>query len=753
MIEQVNMNQQGMLAKLLAKENLRIQHGNYATAFFDTQSRVLGLPIWKTSGKNVYDLLVGHEVGHALFTPTSGIEKFRQELPEVPFDICNIVEDIRIERMIQDTYPGLATTFRQAYETLVADNFFGIKGKDISKMGFADRLNLHAKAGKVVDVKLTADEQAIYDRCIKAADFDEVIQICKDIAHLVGKRKQDESGSDAQASKPQGDKQEDAPQTPSNDQTDDNQDKQDESGSSEGSGDDSEQDSNGEATDGEGDGAGDGDGSQQPTDEKAEDSIEQTPMPGYQPGNTTLKDELTSQTAKAFNEAVKSIQQTDGVAHFIAPSKEIINSCITPYQKLLAARQTKPRYAAYMNHSSTKAHYTETKASAKKYVSGLTREFEMRKSAHQYSRASVAKTGTLNMSKLHSYRYSEDIFKSITKLANAKNHGMMMFVDYSSSMTHSLGYVLEHTVNLVMFCRSLNIPFEVYGFTNPSVANKLHDNVAHDEISLSYLSLIQTFSSKMSKAEFDLAIEQTLAQSYFFKGPGRAVGYELGGGNYCQVTSAFEGLSGTPLQECVVAAHVLVSEFRKANPVQKMNVVFLTDGDGSGLGRHQTEAGMKAAGGGNWTSKMKGNLGGFEVTLNDDGFSYEKLIQNLRKATGSTVVGFFIPNSQNQAIAYAGRAMEYTRKSFPSISTWKDARATYRKDNCLIIKGGYGFDEYYVLAAGKDLNIDTDDEFDTDFEVVDVKKSQSKLARAFTEFNNTKRTQRVVLSKFSQVIA
>jgi len=50
MIEQVNMNQQGMLAKLLAKENLRIQHGNYATAFFDTKSRVLGLPIWKTSG-------------------------------------------------------------------------------------------------------------------------------------------------------------------------------------------------------------------------------------------------------------------------------------------------------------------------------------------------------------------------------------------------------------------------------------------------------------------------------------------------------------------------------------------------------------------------------------------------------------------------------------------------------------------------------------------------------------------------------
>jgi len=745
MIEQVNMIQQGMLAKLLAKENLRIQHGNYATAFFDTESRVLGLPMWKTSGKNVYDLLVGHEVGHALFTPMSGIEKFRLELPEVPFDICNIVEDIRIERMIQDTYPGLATAFRQAYETLVADNFFDIKGKDISKMNFADRLNLHAKAGKAVAVNLTADEQAIYDRCIKAQNFDEVIEICKDIAHLVGKRKEDETGSSA-AGKSDGDKQEDAPESPSNEDSGDEAENED-SGSSEGSSDGSEQDSDDESdNDGEADGG-------QPSDEQAEDSVEQAPMAGSQAGNTTLKDELTSSTAAAFEQAVKSIRQTDGFAHFLAPRKEAVLNSITPYAKLLEARQAKPRYAAYMNHAATKAHFMETKASAKKYVASLAREFEMRKAAHQYSRASVAKTGTLNMSKLHSYRYSEDIFKSITKLANAKDHGMMMFVDYSSSMFHSLGYVLEHTINLVMFCRSLNIPFEVYGFTNPAQP-KMLDQMAHDEISLAYLSLIQTFSSKMSKAEFDLAIEQTLAQAFFYKGGGRTVGYDLGVGNgYCPARSSHEGLSGTPLQECVVAAHILVSEFRKANPIQKMNVVFLTDGDGSNLSRHQTSAGMKASGPNYAASKMKGNLGGSEISLNDGLYSYEKLIQNLRKATGSTVIGFFIPNSPNHAIRYAEYALEYTRKSFDRAATFKDAHATYRKDNSLIIKDGYGFDEYYILASGKDLDIDTDDEFDTDFEIVDIKKSQGKLARAFTEFNNTKRTQRVVLSKFSQVIA
>ena len=62
----------GILPKLLAKENITIQHGNYSTAWFDIKNRVLGLPMWKDMGKDVYDLLIGHEVGHALETPYEG---------------------------------------------------------------------------------------------------------------------------------------------------------------------------------------------------------------------------------------------------------------------------------------------------------------------------------------------------------------------------------------------------------------------------------------------------------------------------------------------------------------------------------------------------------------------------------------------------------------------------------------------------------------------------------------------------------
>ena len=53
----MNLSAQEYLAKLLAKENLSVQHGNYSTASFDVENRVLRLPLWKDKGKDVYDLL------------------------------------------------------------------------------------------------------------------------------------------------------------------------------------------------------------------------------------------------------------------------------------------------------------------------------------------------------------------------------------------------------------------------------------------------------------------------------------------------------------------------------------------------------------------------------------------------------------------------------------------------------------------------------------------------------------------------
>ena len=93
------------LPKLLAKENIDIRHGNYKTPWFDIKNRVLGLPMWKDMGKDVYDLFVGHEVGHALETPFEGWHDSPEKLKGCPRSYINVIEDARIERKIQSRYP------------------------------------------------------------------------------------------------------------------------------------------------------------------------------------------------------------------------------------------------------------------------------------------------------------------------------------------------------------------------------------------------------------------------------------------------------------------------------------------------------------------------------------------------------------------------------------------------------------------------------------------------------------------------
>ena len=127
------------LPKLLAKENLTIRHGNYQTPWFDIKNRVLGLPLWKDMGKDVYDLFVGHEVGHALETPYEGWHDSPEKLQGCPRSYINVIEDARIERKVKTRYPGLVGPFSRAYANLFEDNFFGTEDIDVSEL--TDNLN------------------------------------------------------------------------------------------------------------------------------------------------------------------------------------------------------------------------------------------------------------------------------------------------------------------------------------------------------------------------------------------------------------------------------------------------------------------------------------------------------------------------------------------------------------------------------------------------------------------------------------
>ena len=145
------------LAKLLATEDLVVEHKQTQTACFNVHTSVLTLPMWDKASNTVYDLLVGHEVGHALFTPDENwLEKVA-----IPPQFVNVVEDARIEKMMKRKYAGLAKTFYHGYKELQAEDFFSISDSNVADLNLADRANLYFKVGNFIDISFAEDELAI----------------------------------------------------------------------------------------------------------------------------------------------------------------------------------------------------------------------------------------------------------------------------------------------------------------------------------------------------------------------------------------------------------------------------------------------------------------------------------------------------------------------------------------------------------------------------------------------------------------
>ncbi len=114
-----------ILAKLLAGENINVVHqSGIATASFDLSARTMYLPIWENMDGDLYDMLTGHEVGHARWTPQEGWHTAIDERGRKFKSCMNVVEDARIEKLIKRKYPGLAKSFANAYRNLFDRDFF-----------------------------------------------------------------------------------------------------------------------------------------------------------------------------------------------------------------------------------------------------------------------------------------------------------------------------------------------------------------------------------------------------------------------------------------------------------------------------------------------------------------------------------------------------------------------------------------------------------------------------------------------------
>lgn len=716
----VNQEVKGTLAKLLATENLTIEHRKVSTAFFDVEKRVLCLPIWKTASNIVYDLLVGHEVGHALYTPN-------ESFGAAPKAFLNVLEDARIEKMMKQTYPGLRKSFFEGYRELWDMDFFGVKGEDQSILPLIDRINLYYKGNNTIPF---SDEEMVWvERVAKTNTFQDVIDLANEL-YAYAQEKQEEKESIAIPPVPNGERQADDEQevTP---QEDDEQ----------------------ESVEDEYDDNADSDTESKPSDDPADLDTPSYEVGGQEGGEQY--DETESVTDAALQESLETLVD-DNAKEWIylnIPDPDL-KDYVVPYQKVtdelhehFYQRQfenddQKDYY--FKNLEYAVDHYTKFKKDTQKTVNYLCKQFEMKKSADEYRRAAISKTGVIDTNSLHKYKLTDDIFKKTTVIPEGKNHGLVMHIDWSGSMQHQLLDTLKQTYNLIWFCKKSGIPFRVYGF----VSGYQHDNSKNEEIEqeLNELAiaedfqLFEFFSSRQNAKSLEESMKLVYLQAFAMGG------YRI---SYCYKYS----LGGTPLSEAIYLTRGIVADMKKVENVTKVNVICLTDGEANPISFVQ-EIAEENRYYKNRTKRytylchQRGKL----FFLRDPKTGYTRRISSKPWKTTQEIVSFYREitdyNWVGIRICSKGDLTKLVREILPIDEVAKIDKQ-WKKERFASVKERAGFTEaFYMPDRGTG-----DSSHDLEVKQKSEVATKAELTRAFKKHMGSKMTNKTILNAFIEQIA
>jgi hypothetical protein len=721
---------------------LHIEQRKVDTASFNTKTRVLTVPILdKEVPAYTYDLFMGHEVGHALWTPYDGWVK-AQLKDKINKDILNIVEDSRIERKIKYKYPGIRNSFVKAYNELFGQDFFGTDGKNLDTLNFIDRVNLHQKVGAGLNIQFNEKERELIAEVESTEKFDDVIRVTKLIQKYLEDKVKEELQSQPQKQKvkvkvlegePEGEEKMEIPEGidpdadtefefefEQKDKTEDSQDEPKEDGESNNAGEDEPtSEDTGESVEG-----GTSESEESPSDETSDENGKGTSSKFEQQLQEALEKELRSFTDEAYKQNEKTLfDESGGAFTYVDIPQMDTKRCIFDYKDVIT------KYKDESDKTDIKE-FNRIRTDSNKVVSYLVKEFEMRKNADQSKSATISKTGELNMSKIFSYKFSEDIFKKISIVPGGKSHGLVMFLDWSGSMHNHLENTIKQLISLVLFCKKVNIPYEVYAFSDGTVGEHTGQQIGTktNQMVLGKLSLINFLSSRMSAADFTYACSMLVYLAHS--------NHPLNWLN----------LSSTPLNESIIAAMDIIPEFQKKYRLQLVNTVFLTDGDSNGSRSYYYDESYY-----NRTMNIDCRKGSVvvirdpvtknEVKFTMDGRNYGTSFTNafvklLKLRTNCNIVGFYV---------ISGREFSSYGERWFTKGNFEVAKEQFKKDRYAILTES-GFDEYYFLRSN---GLNTDEE---DFEVAEG-VTQRGLVSAFTKYAGNKIANRVVLNRFIGMIA
>lgn len=658
---------QDRLAKLLATENISVIRSNVVTASFDLKNRTLILPRWKEMTPEVEEMLMLHEVGHALYTTTSKYEVVFKEKRHLA-GYANIIEDVRIEKKMKERYPGSRKSFNLGYRQLNDRDFFGLGERDLSDLLLIDKINLYYKVGYDCGVTFTDAEQPYINKVDKCSTVDDVLELAQEIFDF--SKQQMEEELEEQYSFADGEEEFDSDQI----------------------------------------------GGTSGYSDRKDNSLHDV---------SQRDEELAPTTYDAFEEKLNSLSDDSTIITYYEPKFEVEykTNTIIPYQKVLEELH---------REGMSRSKVDRFKNATSPMVNYLVKEFEMKKSATAYKRARVSKLGQLDSKKLYAYKLKDDLFRQVMRVEEGKKHGMIFLLDWSGSMCNCIEETVEQVLNLAMFCQRIQIPYQVFAFSDgyavdDTVWNSPHKINEKGVSSNASLSLIEFFNHRMTNAEFNKMIDCLLTSPWGKK-------------KY--------GLNGTPLNEALLFMTDYVGKFIRDNQVEKMSFITLTDGEGSTL--HSTSNRIINGSSYDYSlgkkvihrSMLKDNITKKDYELSSVPSEQTSMLLNLiRDRWHTRNIGFYLIKNSNRV------AQTFVRHNLSIESaSQREALATgiietMRKNKYCILNDVPGRDEFYLLP--NNVRIDMNAEIE-----VDSTMNSGQLSRELTKVFNSKKTSRVVLSKF-----
>ena len=691
--------QMDLFAKLLAKENISVERANVSTAAFDIRNRVLTLPVWKDMAPVTEQMLILHEVGHALASNIDECEDiFGGELSYLK-SYVNVIEDARIERIMKQKYPGSKKAFFDGYKNLLDQDFFGIRERNVNRMLLIDRINIHFKTGSLMNIQFSEDESVFVKAIEEVKTLTEVIEIAKQIYEFSKQQKSSWNG-DLNIKLLYSETEEDAEYSG---QTQYYQDEEF---------DDTESDD--------------------------DDEFDEENDNGSRGGGGSIGDDFSDTNFESETEAnfARRLSQQCDVNSIYQYFEPVFEYKYTDYQNIIPFKQVEAdfRNTQYFVDlmNTTRDAYNKFMVGTNQTVSYLVKEFEMKKAAASYKRQQQSKTGTINTRKLYQYQLNDDIFRQITKVQNDKRHSMTFFLDWSGSMSNYMHETVEQLIGLVAFCRRINIPFNVFAFSDAfySAANNKYTYNENGIGNNNKFALVELFSNKMSNHEFNFMCQSLYSNVWW-----HVSGYHL---------------NGTPLNLALTYAVEYMGKFISENGTEKNSFILLTDGEGEGITNSKKSIingksyDRKIGKSHNYRSYLRDPITKKEYSVSSYGniSATNALLDIIRSRYGVNVIRFFVSPARSGSIK---TFMNRNNISQSLVSVVDELTKKIRKDGYLQVDGIDGVDKLFIVNANSKVQ-DEEIEIDSDM-------SARQISNQLKKSMQTSRTSRVLLSRFIDEIA